>query len=151
PTPTPSPTKEPEQTETRSLTALVLPVAGLLLVVGWPVLVAWRRRRVRGRYCTGDPDERVEGAWRYVRTTRKRLGQALADTSSPAAYAADPATERGLSSLAAMTETAMYAPEQLTDSDADQAWTLADGVVAAAVKHASWSRKLRWWLLPQRR
>ncbi len=151
PTPTPSPSPEPEQSQSRSLVGLLIPVGVIAALLAWPLLVAWRRGRVRQRYRRGAADEQVEGAWHYVRASRSRLGQPLADTSSPAGYAADPQTERGLASLAATAETAMYAPETLSDSDADQAWTLADGVVAAAVKHASFSRRLRWWLVPQRR
>ena len=151
PTPTPSPSPEPEQSQSRSLVGLLIPVGVIAALLAWPLLVAWRRGRVRQRYRRGAADEQVEGAWHYVRASRSRLGQPLADTSSPAGYAAYPQTERGLASLAATAETAMYAPETLSDSDADQAWTLADGVVAAAVKHASFSRRLRWWLVPQRR
>jgi hypothetical protein len=151
PTPEPSPTPEPEESSSRSPAVFLIPVAVVLLLVAWPLLVVWRRGRVRSRYRGGLPDEQVEGAWRYVRATRKRLGQPLVDTSSPAGYAADPETERGLASLAASAETAMYAPETLSEADAAQAWDLADTVVANAVKKASFSRRLRWWLVPQRR
>jgi hypothetical protein len=120
------------------------------LLLAWPLIVAWRRGRVRQRYRRGAPDEQVAGAWYYVRASRKRLGRPLADTSSPAGFAADPATERGLASLAVSAESALYAPEQLSEADATQAWRLADDVVTAAVKKASFGRRLRWWLVPQR-
>ena len=114
------------------------------------MLVAWWRGRLRRRLETGSPDERVIGAWTYVRARRRRLGQPLADTASPAGFAADPATEPKLAGLARLGEAAMYAPEQVSDDDARRAWVLAEDVVSSAVHRSSWARRLRWWLVPSR-
>lgn len=149
-TPSPSPTPEPEQSGTTNWAALVGPVLAVLLLLAWPLLVAWQRGRVRRRYRRGSPDEQVTGAWSFARVSRRRLGQPLDETVSPAHYAADPSGEPKLIPLAALTETAMYAPEQLQPADADRAWELSAGAVDAAVRKASWTRKLRWWLLPLR-
>jgi hypothetical protein len=151
PTPSPSPTPEPEQTETTNWAALVAPAIVLLLLLAWPLIVAWRRTRVRRSYRGGSSDEQVTGAWSFTRVSRRRLGQPLDETVSPAHYAADPAGEPRLIPLAALTETAMYAPEELQPADADRAWELSDKAVDAAVRKASWTRRLRWWLVPQRR
>lgn len=151
PTPSPSPSPKPdEDTNSRSWWGLLAPLLGVLLVLGWPVLVSWQRRRVRGRYRAGAPDDQVAGAWRYVRASRQRLGQPLDDAASPARYAAEPGDEPGLATLAALAEAAMYAPEQLGQADAQRAWELADRLVGAAVKRARRTRRLRWWLVPRR-
>ena len=151
PEPTPSPSKTPQEKpepQSRDWAALLAPLVIVLLALAWPVFVRWRREQVRRRYRRGGADEQVAGSWGYVRASRRRLGQRLDDTGSPARFAADPATEPKLASLAALAESAMYAPEQLAQSDADRAWDLADGVVAAAVRRSNWPRRLRWWLVP---
>ncbi|HPQ85630.1 MAG TPA: transglutaminase-like domain-containing protein [Actinomycetota bacterium] len=151
PTPTPSPSPEQqEQTQSRDWTPLLTAALVILLLIAWPVLVAWWRGRLRRRLETGSPDERVIGAWTYVRARRRRLGQPLADTASPAGFAADPATEPKLAGLARLGEAAMYAPEQVSDDDARRAWILAEDVVSSAVHRSSWARRLRWWLVPSR-
>lgn len=151
PTPSPSPSPEPEdQSASRSIAGLLAPLLGILLALGWPLLVAWQRGRVRGRYRRGGPDEQVTGAWGYLRASRRRLGQPLDDAVSPARYAAEPSAEPGLAGLAALAEAAMYAPEQLGESDAVRAWQLAGNLVGASIKRARWTRKLRWWLVPRR-
>jgi len=155
PTPTPSPTPSPspekrEQTQSRDWTPLLMAGLVVLLLIMWPLLVAWWRGRLRRRLETGSPDERVIGAWTYVRARCRRLGQPLADTASPAGFAADPGTEPKLADLARLGEAAMYAPEQVSDDDARRAWTLAEDVVSAAVHRSSWVRRLRWWLVPSR-
>lgn len=151
PTPSPSPSPKPdEQGDSRPLAGLLGALLGLLLLLGWPVLVAWQRGRVRGHYRSGSPDEQVAGAWRYLRASRTRLGQPLDDTVSPARYAAEPGGEPGLAALANLAESAMYAPERLDEAEAARAWEMADRLVAAAVKRARRTRKLRWWLVPRR-
>jgi transglutaminase-like putative cysteine protease len=149
PTPTVSPT--PEETEpqaSRDWTSWLVGLLVVLSLLAWPLVIAWWRGRARRRLDTGPPDQRVVGAWSHVRRSRRRLGQALDDTVSPARYAADPGPEPKLAALARLAESAMYAPEQTSAADADRAWTLADDVVSAAVRRAAWTRRLRWWLVP---
>jgi hypothetical protein len=151
PTPSPSPSpQEPEPHQSLDWARLVMPALLVLLLLAWPVLVAWRRGRMRSSYREGGPDQQVVGAWGYTRICRRRLGQPLDDTASPAGYAADPALEPKLGSLAALTETAMYAPEQLSAEDASRAWSLADDVVADTLRRSGWWRRVRWWLVPPR-
>ncbi len=145
-TPEPSPTPEPEpQTSSRNLTPILIGVLALLLLISWPVLVAWRRGRGRSRLDRGSPDQRVAGAWQYVRSCRRRLGQPLDDTASPAGYAIQPG-EPKLAALAALAERAMYAPEQVAEADVSHAWQFADEVVTASLRRSSWPRRLAWWL-----
>jgi hypothetical protein len=148
PTPTPTPTEEPqpEQRQSAGLLRWLAPLLLVLLVLGWPFVVRWRRGRVRGRFRTGSADEQVSGAWAYTRRALRRIGQPLDDTVSPATYTAS--ENRSLAVLARFVEAAMYAPESLQDSDAQEAWQRADEVVAAAVRRASWRRRLRWLLVP---
>ena len=152
PTPTPTPSEEPEpQQETTNFAQYLVPLAVVLLLMAWPVLVAWRRGKVRSSFRTGDPDEEVSGAWAYTRGAARRMGQPLDNAVSAATYAADPNTPPKLAGLATAVETAMYAPEHLDPESAERAWGLADDVVAGTVKSASLPRKLRWWLVPWRR
>ncbi len=152
PTPSPSPEPDPEpSSQARSLTGVLAVLAAVLVLVSWPLLVAWRRRRRKASLRRGGPDEQVTGAWSYARAGRRRLGQPLDDTASPAAYAADLQAEPAVRDLAVLTEAAMYAPEQLTEADAVRAWTMADKVVAEALKRGGVLRRLRWWLVPPAR
>ena len=149
PTPTPTPTPEPQpQQQSSGLLRWLAPVLLVLLLLAWPVLVRWRRDRVRLRFDTGSPDERVAGAWRYTRLALKRLGTPLDGTVSAASYAADAATPPALRELSAAVETAMYAPESVAADRADRAWQAAGAVVAGGVRSASLGRRLRWWLVP---
>ncbi|MEZ5186085.1 MAG: transglutaminase domain-containing protein [Candidatus Nanopelagicales bacterium] len=151
PTPTPSESpKDDQEAAPRNWTALLVPLLLVLLLLGWPALVAWWRGRRSKRLRTGDPDHVVVGAWSYVRNARRRLGQPLDTAASPAAYSADPVAEPKLAALAALAESALYAPEVLTDPDAQRAWSLAEDVVQTALKRAAWPRKLSWWLVPLR-
>jgi hypothetical protein len=129
---------------------LLVPLILVLAVIAWPLLVVWRRGRIRKSLDVGSPDQRVVGAWSYTRWASRRLGTPMADTVSPATYAADPNTAPRLASLAALAETAMYAPEQLDTAQATTSWQLSEHVTADAVRRASWARKLRWWLVPAR-
>jgi transglutaminase-like putative cysteine protease len=151
PSPTPSPSEEPQQPEqpySPNWAALVATLLVLVLAICWPVLVAWRRSRVRAGMRKGNPDQQVVGAWAYVRGALRRLGQPLDDTVSPAAFAGDAQSPPRVTGLARAVETAMYAPESLTQEQADRAWEFAQDVVGAGVKNASWARKVRWWLIP---
>jgi len=148
PTPTPSPSDQAEQDSSFSPLPFLLPLGLVVLLMAWPAFVAWRRGRVRQRYRSGTPDDEVAGAWAYVRSARKRVGQPLDDTASAAGYAADQQSPAPLAGLATMTETAMYAPEHLSSDTAEGAWKLADDVVSQAVRAASVSGKVRWWLVP---
>ncbi len=149
PTPTPSPSEEPQdQNQQPPLLRYLIPLGLVLLLMAWPVLVAWRRGRVRASYRTGEPDEDVEGAWAYTRGASKRMGRPLDDAVSAATYAADSQSPPKLAGLATTVETAMYAPEHLDAETANRAWNLADDVVSGTVKSASLTRKVRWWLVP---
>lgn len=147
PTPTPTPEEEPQDTSMSPM-RLLAPLGAVLLLMCWPVLVAWRRGRVRDGFRSGDPDDQVAGAWAYTRRARRRMGQPLDDSLSASAYARDPQSPAKLAGLATAVETAMYAPEHLPEQSADQAWHLADDVVSQAVRDASLPRKVRWWLVP---
>lgn len=149
PTPTPTPSEEPEpQQESSNLMQYLVPLGLVLLLMAWPVLVAWRRGKVRSSFRAGEPDGQVGGAWAYTRGAARRMGQPLDEAVSAAGYAADPLSPPKLAGLATAVETAMYAPEHLDPEAADQAWRLADDVVSGAVKSAPLARKLRWWLVP---
>jgi len=148
PTPTPSPSDQAEQDSSFSPLSFLLPLGFVVLLMAWPAFVAWRRGRVRQQYRSGTPDDEVAGAWAYVRNARRRVGQPLDDTASAAGYAVDRASPAPLAGLATMTETALYAPEHLSSDTANGAWKLADDVVTQAVRAASVSGKVRWWLVP---
>jgi transglutaminase-like putative cysteine protease len=149
PTPTPTPSEEPEpQSQSPAILRYVVPLGLVLLLMAWPVLVAWRRGKVRASYRADDPDSEVSGAWAYTRGATRRMGQPLDDAVSAATYASDPNSPPKLAGLATAVEAAMYAPEHLDPQSAEQAWNLADDVVAGTVKSASFTRKLRWWLVP---
>lgn len=150
PSPTPTPSEQPREPEqpSGSLLPWLLVAAAVLCLLGWPLLVRWRRGRVRAGWRTGSPDQQVAGAWAYARRARKRLGQPLTDTVSAASYAQDPASPPQLARLAAAVETAMYAPETVPPAEVEQAWRYADEVVSQAARAASFGRRLRWWLLP---
>lgn len=153
PTETPTPSPSPEDLETdssRNWTPWLIGAVLALALLGWPLFVAWWRSRSRRRLETGSPDQRVVGAWSHVRKARRRLSQPLDETASPAGYAANPATEPKLATLAALAESAMYAPEHTSDDDAKRAWLLAEDVVSASVRRSSVARRLRWWLVPGR-
>lgn len=146
-TPTPSPTPEPEQpSQSPNLLRWLGPALGILLLLGWPLVVRWRRDRVRAALRKGSPDEQVAGAWTYTRLALHRLGRPLDETVSAAHYASQ--APPPLAHLAAAAETAMYAPETVEPARADHAWQAADAVVGHAVKRASFTRRLRWWLAP---
>ncbi len=111
PTPSPSPSEKPDhEQDSPNLLRWLAPLSALLLLLGWPVFVRWRRDGVRAGLRTGSPDEQVTGAWTYTRSALQRLGAPLDPTVSAASYAADPATPSALQDLAAAVETAMYAP-----------------------------------------
>lgn len=148
-TPTPEPKPQPpDNTSGSDPLRFLVPLLIVLALVAWPLLVAWRRRRVRAAYQRGSPDQQVVGAWSYVRACRRRLGRPLADTASPAFYAADQESPARLRSLAALAEIAMYAPESLGPAQAQQAWEDADAVVADTLRSGSFARRLRWRLVP---
>ncbi|MFN8127518.1 MAG: transglutaminase-like domain-containing protein [Candidatus Nanopelagicales bacterium] len=149
PTPSPSPSEKPDhEQDSPNLLRWLAPLFALLLLLGWPVFVRWRRDGVRAGLRTGSPDEQVTGAWTYTRSALQRLGAPLDPMVSAASYAADPATPPALHDLAAAVETAMYAPESVEPARANRAWQAAGAVVGAAVRSASITRRLRWWLVP---
>jgi hypothetical protein len=150
PTPSPSPTEEPREQTGRDVTAPIVVVLLVALLAAWPALVSGQRRRVRTRLSAGNPDTRVMGAWAYVRRSRRRLGVPLGRSVSAAGYAADPSTPADLAALARLVETAMYAPESVSDEQAGAAWEAASRHVGSVLRQASWTRRLQWHLVPLR-
>ena len=149
PKPTPTPQEPvPPQQDSGWPTILLAVIAITACAVGWPLLASRRRASVRASYRSGSPDQQVVGAWAYVRAVRRRLGQPLDDSWSPARYASEPQAGNKVAALAALAEAAMYAPESLQAANAAHAWKLADDCVTEALRQASRGRRLRWYLVP---
>lgn len=149
-TATPEPTPEKPQTTDTAPTRLplVLALAVLLALGAWPLVAVRRRRTVRETYRRGSPDQQIVGAWSYLRAARRRLGQPLDDTWSPARYVVGEDTDPDLASLAALAEAAMYAPEAMQARQAQHAWQLCDSLITTSLRAASRSHRLRWHLWP---
>lgn len=149
PAPSPSPNIDqpaPAGQQSRQLIGIALVLlAGAVL---WPLFVAGRRRRLRRQLRSGPPDRRVVGAWTYVRAVRRKLGDPLDDTVSPATYAADPETSPDLADLAGLAETSLYAPDAVAEDDAERAWQAAKRVTHDTRRTAGVRRRLSWYLVP---
>ncbi len=130
----------------QAVIAVVRALGWVLLVAGLiasPFLgiVATKARRRRRRRSASDPAVRILGGWRDVTDEARDYGVdvPLAATRSEAAQLIGRPTALV---LARVTDRAIYAPEQPSESDADRVWDAADALRASFADGRT--RRERW-------
>lgn len=136
--------------------ARIILVAGaglvLLLVLGGLAVVLAKRRRSRRRRDSGEPAERVAGAWLELSDRCREAGVPLADQATPLEAArtyleTEPsatAVRGDLLALVATVDRAAYHAEPPEDERAERAWRYSDRVADALVRDRN--RRERVWM-----
>jgi len=131
---------------------LILGAVGLLVIVGWPLVVAWRRRRLRLSLMGGSPRESAVGAWQWARLLLGESWLPLPLSYAPSSDALPPddlpddlATE--IAEFARFLAPAVYGPEP-NAGVAEEAWERVDAISRRARQVTGWRTRLRRALLP---